>query len=179
MGFCASHVIIIRSRRSRSRAPLLFLANGKDHTVPAVSTRAAYRIQKKTGALRAQGVPRPLPLHLLPGRLGRAGRLLARLGRAQCAGVNRRARSYSNSSAHRLWLGACRHDPVCPSRRCRCAGSSRRRDPACAAAWRFGQFTLGVPESWNQASCVATRTEGQHARRAAWQRSVSRDAVVS
>jgi hypothetical protein len=38
-------------RHNSSRAPLLFLANGKDHTVPAVSTRAAYKVQKKTGAL--------------------------------------------------------------------------------------------------------------------------------
>jgi pimeloyl-ACP methyl ester carboxylesterase len=39
------------NRHNTSRAPLLFLANGKDHTVPASSTRAAYKIQKKTGAL--------------------------------------------------------------------------------------------------------------------------------
>ena len=39
------------SRHNSSRAPLLFLANGMDHTVPAVSTRAAYKIQRKTGAL--------------------------------------------------------------------------------------------------------------------------------
>ena len=39
------------NRHNTSRAPLLFLANGQDHTVPAVSTRAAYKIQKKTGAL--------------------------------------------------------------------------------------------------------------------------------
>jgi non-heme chloroperoxidase len=39
------------NRHNSSRAPLLFLANGKDHTVPAVSTRAAYNIQKKTGTL--------------------------------------------------------------------------------------------------------------------------------
>jgi len=39
------------SRHHSSRAPLLFLANGKDHTVPAVVTRAAYKIQKQTGAL--------------------------------------------------------------------------------------------------------------------------------
>jgi len=78
------------SRHNSSRAPLLFLANGKDHTVPAVSTRAAYKIQRRRRAHRAQGVPRPLPLHLLPGRLGEGGRLLARLGRAQRADLTRR-----------------------------------------------------------------------------------------
>jgi pimeloyl-ACP methyl ester carboxylesterase len=45
------HAVTTVSRHNSSRAPLLFLANGKDHTVPAVSTRAAYHIQKKTGAL--------------------------------------------------------------------------------------------------------------------------------
>ena len=34
-----------------TRGPLLLIAGGEDHTVPAVSTRAAYHIQKKTGAL--------------------------------------------------------------------------------------------------------------------------------
>ncbi len=45
------HAVTAVSRHNSSRAPLLFLANGQDHTVPAVSTRAAYKIQKKTGAL--------------------------------------------------------------------------------------------------------------------------------
>jgi len=45
------HAVTMVNRHNSSRAPLLFLANGKDHTVPAVSTRAAYHIQKKTGAL--------------------------------------------------------------------------------------------------------------------------------
>jgi dienelactone hydrolase len=45
------HAVTAVSRHNSSRAPLLFLANGKDHTVPSVSTRAAYRIQLKTGAL--------------------------------------------------------------------------------------------------------------------------------
>jgi dienelactone hydrolase len=45
------HAVTAVSRHNSSRAPLLFLANGKDHTVPAVSTRAAYTIQQKTGAL--------------------------------------------------------------------------------------------------------------------------------
>jgi len=45
------HAVTMVNRHNSSRAPLLFLANGKDHTVPAVSTRAAYKIQKKTGAL--------------------------------------------------------------------------------------------------------------------------------
>jgi dienelactone hydrolase len=45
------HAVTTVSRHNSSRAPLLFLANGKDHTVPAVSTRAACKIQKKTGAL--------------------------------------------------------------------------------------------------------------------------------
>jgi len=45
------HAVTTVNRHNSSRAPLLFLANGKDHTVPAVSTRAAYKIQKKTGAL--------------------------------------------------------------------------------------------------------------------------------
>jgi non-heme chloroperoxidase len=39
------------NRHNSSRAPLLFLAGGKDHTVPAVSVRAAYKIQRKTGAV--------------------------------------------------------------------------------------------------------------------------------
>ena len=45
------HAVTAVSRHNSSRAPLLFLANGKDHTVPAVVTRAAYKIQQKTGAL--------------------------------------------------------------------------------------------------------------------------------
>ena len=45
------HAVTTVNRHNSSRASLLFLANGKDHTVPAVSTRAAYKIQKKTGAL--------------------------------------------------------------------------------------------------------------------------------
>jgi pimeloyl-ACP methyl ester carboxylesterase len=45
------HPVTRVNRHNSSRAPLLLLANGKDHTVPAVSTRAAYKIQKKTGAL--------------------------------------------------------------------------------------------------------------------------------
>lgn len=39
------------NRHNSSRAPLLFLAGGKDHTVPAATVRAAYKIQKKTGAV--------------------------------------------------------------------------------------------------------------------------------
>jgi len=45
------HAVTRINRHNSSRAPLLFLANGKDHTVPTSSTRAAYKIQKKTGAL--------------------------------------------------------------------------------------------------------------------------------
>jgi len=45
------HAVTTVNRHHSSRAPLLFLANGKDHTVPAVVTRAACKIQKKTGAL--------------------------------------------------------------------------------------------------------------------------------
>jgi non-heme chloroperoxidase len=45
------HAVTAVSRHNSSRAPLLFHANGQDHTVPAASTRAAYHIQKKTGAL--------------------------------------------------------------------------------------------------------------------------------
>jgi dienelactone hydrolase len=45
------HAVTTVSRHNSSRAPLLFVANGKDHTVPAVVTRAAYKIQNKTGAL--------------------------------------------------------------------------------------------------------------------------------
>ena len=41
------HAVTMVNRHNTSRAPLLFLANGQDHTVPAVSTRAAYKIQKK------------------------------------------------------------------------------------------------------------------------------------
>lgn len=45
------HAVTHVNRHNSSRAPLLFLANGKDHTVPSASTRAAYNIQLKTGAL--------------------------------------------------------------------------------------------------------------------------------
>src|SRR6185369_15790515 len=45
------HAVTTVNRHHSSRAPLLFLANGKDHTVPAAVTRAAYNIQQKTGAL--------------------------------------------------------------------------------------------------------------------------------
>jgi dienelactone hydrolase len=45
------HAVTAVNRHNSSRAPLLFLANGKDHTVPAAVTRAAYNIQQKTGAL--------------------------------------------------------------------------------------------------------------------------------
>ena len=38
-------------RHKSDRAPLLMIAGGKDHTVPASSVRAAYKIQKKTGAV--------------------------------------------------------------------------------------------------------------------------------
>jgi pimeloyl-ACP methyl ester carboxylesterase len=37
------HAVTHINRHNSSRAPLLFLANGKDHTVPAASTRAAYK----------------------------------------------------------------------------------------------------------------------------------------
>jgi predicted esterase len=39
------------NRHNSSRAPLLLLAGGKDHTVPASTTRANYKIQKKSGAV--------------------------------------------------------------------------------------------------------------------------------
>jgi pimeloyl-ACP methyl ester carboxylesterase len=39
------------NRHNSSRAPLLMLAGGKDHTVPASTVRAAYKIQKKSGAV--------------------------------------------------------------------------------------------------------------------------------
>jgi non-heme chloroperoxidase len=39
------------NRHNSSRAPLLMLAGGKDHTVPASTVRAAYKLQKKSGAL--------------------------------------------------------------------------------------------------------------------------------
>jgi pimeloyl-ACP methyl ester carboxylesterase len=39
------------NRHNSTRAPLLLLAGGKDHTVPASTTRATYRIQKKSGAV--------------------------------------------------------------------------------------------------------------------------------
>jgi pimeloyl-ACP methyl ester carboxylesterase len=37
--------------KNGSRAPLLLLAGGKDHTVPASSTRANYKLQRKSGAV--------------------------------------------------------------------------------------------------------------------------------
>jgi len=39
------------NRHNSSRAPLLLLAGGKDHTVPASTVRAANKIQQKTGAV--------------------------------------------------------------------------------------------------------------------------------
>jgi pimeloyl-ACP methyl ester carboxylesterase len=39
------------NRHNSSRAPLLMLAGGKDHTVPASTVRGAYKIQKKSGAV--------------------------------------------------------------------------------------------------------------------------------
>jgi len=39
------------NRHNSSRAPLLLLAGGKDHTVPASTVRAAYKIQKKSVAV--------------------------------------------------------------------------------------------------------------------------------
>jgi non-heme chloroperoxidase len=39
------------NRHNSSRAPLLMLAGGKDHTVPASTVRAAYKLQKKSGAV--------------------------------------------------------------------------------------------------------------------------------
>ena len=39
------------NRHNTSRAPLLLVAGGKDHTVPASTVRAAYKLQKKSGAV--------------------------------------------------------------------------------------------------------------------------------
>jgi non-heme chloroperoxidase len=39
------------NRHNSSRAPLLMLAGGRDHTVPASTVRAAYKLQKKSGAV--------------------------------------------------------------------------------------------------------------------------------
>src|SRR5260370_1421265 len=44
------HAMTPVTRPNSTRAPRLFRANGKDHTVPAVATRAAYHSQHKTGA---------------------------------------------------------------------------------------------------------------------------------
>jgi len=60
------------------------------HRARGVDARRLQDPEEDGRAHRAQGVPRPLPLHLLPGRLGRGGGLLARLGRAQRAGLTRR-----------------------------------------------------------------------------------------
>src|SRR5204863_5830508 len=60
------------------------------HRARSVDARRLQDPEEDGRAHRAQGVPRPLPLHLLPGRLGRGGGLLARLGRAQRADLTRR-----------------------------------------------------------------------------------------
>jgi pimeloyl-ACP methyl ester carboxylesterase len=39
------------NRHNSSRAPLLLLGGGKDHTVPASTVRASYKIQNKSGAV--------------------------------------------------------------------------------------------------------------------------------
>jgi pimeloyl-ACP methyl ester carboxylesterase len=48
------------NRHNSSRAPLLMLAGDKDHTVPASTVRASYKIQEKSGA--------PTELKEFPGR---------------------------------------------------------------------------------------------------------------
>jgi len=64
------------------RAPLLFISGGSDHILPPVIQRHNY--DKKRQALhrdrRAQGVPRPGPLHLRGTRLGSRRRLRPGLG---------------------------------------------------------------------------------------------------
>jgi pimeloyl-ACP methyl ester carboxylesterase len=45
------HAVTRVNRHNSSRAPLLLLAGGKDHTVPASTVRAAYKIQRKSGAV--------------------------------------------------------------------------------------------------------------------------------
>ena len=60
------------NRHHTSRAPLLFLANGLDHTVPAVSTRAAYKIQKKTAPLTELKEYPDRSTTPRPGQLGRS-----------------------------------------------------------------------------------------------------------
>src|SRR5262249_16605407 len=81
------HAVTTVSRHNSSRAPLLFLANGKDHTVPAAVTRAAYKIPKQTGpppppkrsrSRRAPspspGSPPPAPTPPSPRTAGKRGR---------------------------------------------------------------------------------------------------------
>ena len=50
------HAVTRVNRHNSSRAPLLFLANGKDHTVPAVSTGAAYKIHLRVEVAVGVGV---------------------------------------------------------------------------------------------------------------------------
>src|SRR5215475_13778660 len=77
-------------------------------------------------AHRAQGVPRPLPLHVRPGRLGTGGGLLARLGRAQRADLTPRWadwRSFSEQAEPGIaeqdtlaWRSTCLQSDVYASR---------------------------------------------------------------
>ncbi|MEK8109805.1 hypothetical protein NKG94_45835 [Micromonospora sp. M12] len=64
------------------RAPLLLMAGGSDHVVPASVVRANAGSTRSPGADRVRGVSRPIALHGRAGRLGGDRRLRAGLGAA-------------------------------------------------------------------------------------------------
>ena len=71
----------LRRLRNDDRAPLLFIAGGEDNIMPpAVNQSNAKHYRQLEGGHGLQGVPRALPLHRGPGRLGGGGRLRPRLG---------------------------------------------------------------------------------------------------
>jgi pimeloyl-ACP methyl ester carboxylesterase len=70
--------------KNPDRAPLLLIAGGSDHVVPAgVDEAAAKRFQRSEAS-------RPLTFHRRRGRLGGGGRLRARLGDRACGRAGRR-----------------------------------------------------------------------------------------
>jgi pimeloyl-ACP methyl ester carboxylesterase len=84
------HAVTTVNRHNSSRAAAVPRQRKGPHRARRVDARRLQDPEEDGRAHRDQGVPRPVPLHLLPGRLGRGGRLLARLGRAQRANLTRR-----------------------------------------------------------------------------------------
>ena len=75
-----------------TRAPLLLIAGGRDHVVPASVTRANFKLYGKSKAITAlKEYPRALALHAWAAGVGRRGRLRAGLGRPACINLRRSA----------------------------------------------------------------------------------------